>query len=474
MDIHLKNIGIIQDSAIKINGLTVITGQNNSGKTTVGKVLYALIDSVSNIEQKSVNDRYLYAVKQIRKAYELFPFCIAFRRGRKHIKNECMRIFFSNEYEDLIHPEKIDLYLSDLIFELELFDITEGPYPYILDRYWHLSGSRGESILSKFDSYKGEAISILLDTQEYISSDPSLIHYTRQSINAALTMEFYGQIQPAAFPQARSSIEMRHRGETCFKININDNEISNPEPMIYYGNSPYKQAYFIDNPYLLDEPAYRKPNKYTITNNSYLSKSRLVTHDNKLRFLLDSSRPVTIFEEGVLDERYRLVKEKIDSILPGEFTIKDGERFYVKDNIQLNAGNLATGSKMFSILKILLERGKIDKNTLLILDEPESHLHPQWQNSFVEIIILLVKEIGCHVLLTTHSSHFMLAVDAYMRKYEITDLCNFYQTQPIDGGPFVSYKCVNDSLHLIYQDFVTYLSDVKSLRNLYLTNDVEE
>ena len=37
MDIRLKNIGIIKDSSIRLDGLTVITGANNSGKTTVGK-----------------------------------------------------------------------------------------------------------------------------------------------------------------------------------------------------------------------------------------------------------------------------------------------------------------------------------------------------------------------------------------------------------------------------------------------------
>ena len=43
MELTLKNIGIIKDSTIKLDGLTVITGPNNSGKSTVGKVLYSLI-----------------------------------------------------------------------------------------------------------------------------------------------------------------------------------------------------------------------------------------------------------------------------------------------------------------------------------------------------------------------------------------------------------------------------------------------
>ena len=42
MKININNIGIIEEASLKINGLTVITGYNNSGKTTVGKVVYSL------------------------------------------------------------------------------------------------------------------------------------------------------------------------------------------------------------------------------------------------------------------------------------------------------------------------------------------------------------------------------------------------------------------------------------------------
>ncbi len=473
MNIRLKNIGIIKDSTIEINGLTVITGKNNSGKTTVSKALYSLIDSVENIKQKSVNDRYNYAVSQMEKACECFPFHFSMKRGQEQIENECIKIFFSGDYDDSVFPEKVDIYISDLIHELEDFDITCEPYKSILERFRRPPRLRKEITKENFETYKEEAISILSMTREYIMGDIELINYAKQSINATLAIEFNGQIQPVALENVSSFIEIYDKDELCFKVDIKNNEISEDDDVVYW-NSPYKKAYFIDNPFIIDEPAFRKRNKYTTTNISFVNEARIITHDNKLKFILNYSRPISIFEEGVIDERYKLIKEKIDSILPGEFTENDGERFYVRDKVKLNCANLATGSKMFSIIKILLERGELDENTLLILDEPESHLHPEWQNLFVEIIVLLVKEIGCHVLLTTHSSHFMLAVDAYMRKYKITSLCNFYQTEQIDNGPFVSYKCVNDSLNLIYEDFVTYLSDVKLLRNEYLENDALE
>ena len=38
---------------------------------------------------------------------------------------------------------------------------------------------------------------------------------------------------------------------------------------------------------------------------------------------------------------------------------------------------------------------------------------------------------------------------------------------------FVQYHCVNDDMGMIYQDFLQYLSEVKMLRNKYLT-DIEE
>ena len=127
---------------------------------------------------------------------------------------------------------------------------------------------------------------------------------------------------------------------------------------------------------------------------------------------------------------------------------------------------------MFSIIKMLLNKGEIDNTTMLILDEPEAHLHPKWQNAFAEIIVLLVKEVNVNVLLTTHSPNFMLALDAFMRKYDISEKTNFYQTDIVENE-FVQYHCVNDNMGKIYEDFLKYLSEVKMLRNEYLTNTEE-
>lgn len=47
MQLIIDKIGKIEHAELNINGLTVIAGKNDTGKSTVGKVLYALIKSLS-------------------------------------------------------------------------------------------------------------------------------------------------------------------------------------------------------------------------------------------------------------------------------------------------------------------------------------------------------------------------------------------------------------------------------------------
>lgn len=54
MELKLKNIGKILEADVKLNGITVVAGENNTGKSTLGKVLFSvfsgLYDTKSRIE----------------------------------------------------------------------------------------------------------------------------------------------------------------------------------------------------------------------------------------------------------------------------------------------------------------------------------------------------------------------------------------------------------------------------------------
>ncbi|MDQ7043550.1 MAG: AAA family ATPase [Sulfurimonas sp.] len=47
MRLKIQNIGMIEYADIKLDGLTVIAGENDTGKSTAGKVLYSIVKSIS-------------------------------------------------------------------------------------------------------------------------------------------------------------------------------------------------------------------------------------------------------------------------------------------------------------------------------------------------------------------------------------------------------------------------------------------
>lgn len=48
MKIEINHIGLIETAKINVNSITVIAGNNNTGKSTVGRVLYSCDTSEKN------------------------------------------------------------------------------------------------------------------------------------------------------------------------------------------------------------------------------------------------------------------------------------------------------------------------------------------------------------------------------------------------------------------------------------------
>ena len=315
-----------------------------------------------------------------------------------------------------------------------------------------------------------ECISLIDRILEDISKDPQLIDYARESINQTLKVEFSEQIQPIRHSEYDSEIILKDGRSTCVDVKLANNRVINDGNPVYY-SSTVNRIYFIDDPYVLDaEPMVdygglisgRVRDKSSIINNY-----RIVSHRDKITKQIKERASTSVLEQVVLNEKLGKIKERIDRVMPGSFDFSSSDDCYVIDGAKLRVSNLATGSKMFSIIKILFDKGLLDGKTVLILDEPEAHLHPQWQNEFAEIIVLLIKELGVKVLLTSHSSNFVLAIDAFARKYELSEISHFYQTVSADGG-MVNFECVDGDLGVIYQDFLEFLSEAKAVRDKYL------
>lgn len=488
MKIKLNNIGIVSNSTMSLDGLTIITGKNNSGKTTVGKALYSLLDAVSNILVKFRNDRRIYIAKKlddVTEALDLFRIFVQFLGLEENPTNEspinsypAIQELVNHEYRHNISQSEIESFAHKLQDEITRVDIDELCNTNFLKYYVNhmIINEEDERNTSKIISEQlRRANAILTELFSTLEKDPQLIEYTRESINQTLNLEFSGQIQPVLFDVGNSKIELYDDDTCCFNVNIVNNKVVNDGKPVFF-TSPYKKVFFVDNPFVLDESVYSRiflRNRIDTDPDSLLNANNIISHNTKLRNTLRTKKQPTILEQTILNESLKKVKNEIDSIVPGSFEFSPNGDFYVQNGTKLKVSNLATGSKMFSIIKILIEKGELGDSTMLILDEPEAHLHPSWQNHFAEMIVLLVKELRVNILLTTHSSNFVLALDAYMRKHEIEEKTNFYRTDFTDSG-MINYVCANDDIGSIYQDFLQYFSEVKMLRNNCLRNVGDE
>ena len=52
MQLRISNVGKIERAVIDIDGITVIAGENNAGKSTIGKLIFAVFNSLNGMDDK--------------------------------------------------------------------------------------------------------------------------------------------------------------------------------------------------------------------------------------------------------------------------------------------------------------------------------------------------------------------------------------------------------------------------------------
>ena len=136
-----------------------------------------------------------------------------------------------------------------------------------------------------------------------------------------------------------------------------------------------------------------------------------------------------LIELGDLSERRRnkadtLAKRIEQAILRGSVQIKTSEmgypQFFYKPNGWENALPLLNASSMVSELApvVLYLRHVVQPGETLIIEEPESHLHPAMQVEFTRQIAALV-HAGVRVIVTTHSDWVLETLANLVRLSEL-------------------------------------------------------
>ncbi|WP_430816403.1 AAA family ATPase [Carboxylicivirga sp. RSCT41] len=156
--------------------------------------------------------------------------------------------------------------------------------------------------------------------------------------------------------------------------------------------------------------------------------------DNSLKL----SEPPWVLLQEIIDElgfAYEVIApdtQKISEILDNEMDLVTENPYRIilfdkSTNQNINFSNLSSGEKiLFSLGFLKYSYSVSEQNTkLIILDEPEAHLHPSMKKHFFQIIhdFLAVKK-GIKILMSTHSATTLALASKY------NDVGVYYMSKP--------------------------------------------
>lgn len=417
MELTLKNIGKIGAVSVEINGITVIAGENNTGKSTIGRALFSVFNSFYNIQKQ-----------------------IEFERIES-VENLLDHMYYRNT-----HP-------------IRIIDTREMAKSIVSNRenYNNSDELIKQDIVSMFSQYECDLEN--KSTNEIILRIKDALNVSNETLlqsvlDKRLNVEFNGQVENI-FTEQNGEIELKIK-EQSLVVSIKDNSVFhvwNQDDITLR-----TEVIYIDDPFVLDEI---RPRSFSSRTGARYPDHR--THlRNKISQIQSESNLVN---EIIAKDKFQNIYDKISSVCSGDVVRnKHTGLGYQRTNSDkiLDVKNLSTGLKTFVILKTLLINGTIQYNGTIILDEPEIHLHPEWQLLLAELVVLIQKEFGVHILLNTHSPYFLRAIQVYSAKYEVEDNCKYYLSEIVKD--YVTITDVSDCIEKIYAKLSHPLQELEDQR----------
>lgn len=419
MKLHIENIGKIRAAEIDVDGITVIAGENNTGKSTVGKALFCLFYALNNIQEK---------IREQKKEYV-----------RREVVNAVIHHEQGKIKADL--PSRMQFLQDGQSF----FDkyVNEGEASSADRMYEEIKGHVGDAIADEnLKSLAGRIVEYLNVPDEQVIVE---------IVNNTYDRAFNDQVNSRCAPEEPGRISAMIRGKEIV-IEFAKDECTR----VVRGVELTNKAICIDNPSITNNLDHYSYSIMGTLAEKYLTEQ---LRDNR-KSKPEDDAVARVLNKNKLEAIYNVLNEAVG----GTVAAPNGKLQYREKGAEysINFSNLSYGIKSFLILKMLLERNILQRKDVLILDEPEIHLHPEWQVLFAHALVLLQREFELSLIITTHSHFFVDAVHLYTRLYETTKTTHYYITE--EKGAAATLREVGGDLEDLYGSMSTAVDMLNSLR----------
>ena len=117
--------------------------------------------------------------------------------------------------------------------------------------------------------------------------------------------------------------------------------------------------------------------------------------------------------------------------------------------------------KTFTYLQRLLQNGFLDDNTLLLIDEPEAHLHPQWIVEYARLLVLINKKLGVKIMIASHNPDMVAAIRSIAEKEGVLENTHFYLAEKNAESRRYVYNDLGQEIDEIFRSFNIALDRIK-------------
>ena len=417
--ILINNFRAIADASIDLRGITVLAGENGCGKSTISKLLYHVLHTSIKFDDLAKKETEQEKIK--------------FRDAVWNAIAAAVRIDIARKDFAPKNRKFIDSFVSsrDSVIQT-LFDLA---HEYFKDsashkaKQWFYTVLRQDQNLTNLDLINNNADEIIKSLEAYSNAieqklTETLSNRPRRILDEILETVFQNPVSANAFDLQFQMLDKSHT--SFFSPGEDRARIQTPIGLQHF--------FYIDTPWIMDEDSDSQ------------SDERLSYRRDLFKTLKDckTQKPIS--------------KISMDNILSGRIDFSEDVGTFLFRDTQGQVFDLfqcATGIKAFTPLQILHRGNLLNSSTLLILDEPEAHLHPQWVVEYARLLVLLVKHHGVRILVSSHSPAMVAAIQAVAEAEQMKENTLFYlakKTRPESEHAF-SFDALGFEIGPIFESF---------------------